>query len=166
MDKNQCEVFAQFAYDDSLTYEELLEAEKSFMAALERIVPEAGGLHLDFSPLGDALMCQWAFETISARTLRDLAAHIAAALPGGIRGRLLCLDKSEVRLRIFWICRGQWQEGEQTVPVHAPDSAPVHAVTPLAPDMESEPDVEPGAESDEEPAMEPAPASGPDLPDH
>lgn len=166
MDKNQCEVFAQFAYDDSLTYEELLEAEKSFMAALERIVPGAGGLHLDFSPLGDALMCQWAFETISAQTLRDLAAHIAAALPGGIRGRLLCLDKSEVRLRIFWICRGQWQEGEQTVPVHAPDSAPVHTVTPLAPEVE--PDAEPDAESDEEPAMEQAtaPASGPDLPDH
>lgn len=128
MDKNQCEVFAQFTYADSLTYDELLSAESALMARLEHIIVEAGGQHLDFTPLGDMLRFQCALETLDPENLRDITAHIAAILPDGIKGRLLFLDKSLSGLFLFWLRKGQWRQALWPVPQEAPeDTAPMHS---------------------------------------
>ena len=132
MDKNQCEVFARFTYADSLTYEELLEAEAALMARLEALLQDAGGEHLDFTPLGDMLRCQCAFESVDLETFRGIAARVAAILPEGITGRLLALDKSLAGMHLFWVQRGVWQEAEWPVPASAPADAPRHEVEVIA----------------------------------
>ena len=92
MDKNRSEVFGQFSYDESLTYEELLDVESTLIADLEALLLRAGATHLDFTPLGDALMCQCAFEAHKLYVYRKIAQEAAALLPRGVTGRLLCLD--------------------------------------------------------------------------
>lgn len=128
MDKNQCEVFARFTYADSLTYEELLDAEATLMARLEELLQDAGGEHLDFTPLGDMLRCQCAFESVDLETFRGIAARVAAILTEGITGRLLALDKSLAGMHLFWVQKGAWQEAEWPVPVTAPAEAVRHQV--------------------------------------
>lgn len=124
MDKNQCEVFARFTYADSLTYDELLDAESALMARLEHILADAGGQHLDFTPLGDMLRFQCALESLDLENFRDIAAGIAAILPDGIKGRLLFLDKSLSGLYLFWLRKGQWRQGMWPVPLDAPEDTP------------------------------------------
>lgn len=128
MDKNQCEVFARFTYADSLTYEELLDAEAALMARLEELLQGAGGEHLDFTPLGDMLRCQCAFETVDLENCRRIAAQVAAILPEGITGRLLALDKSLAGMHLFWLQKGAWEEAEWPVPATAPADAARHEV--------------------------------------
>ena len=128
MDKNQCEVFASFTYADSLTYEELLDAEAALMARLEDLLQGAGGEHLDFTPLGDMLRCQCAFESVDLENFRRIAAQVAAMLPVGITGRLLALDKSLAGMQLFWVQKGAWQEAAWPVPVTAPADAARHLV--------------------------------------
>ena len=128
MDKNQCELFAQFVYADSLTYEELLSAEGALMARLEEILADAGAEHLDFTPLGDMLGCQCVFELCDLEKFRGVAAGIAAILPQGITGRLLCLDKSLAGLHLFWLRQRTWQEALWTIPLSAPPDTPTHFV--------------------------------------
>ena len=128
MDKNQCEVFVSFTYAESLTYEELLDAEGALMAGLEELLQAAGGEHLDFTPLGDMLRCQCAFESVDLENFRSIAAQVAAILPAGITGRLLALDKSLAGMELFWVQKGAWQEAGLPVPVTAPPDAARHQV--------------------------------------
>ena len=120
MDKNRSEIFGQFSYDESLTYEELLDVANTLSADLEALLQRAGAAHLDFTPLGDALMCQCAFETHKLYVYRKIAQEAAALLPRGVTGRLLCVDKSLAALHVYWIQPGQWQEEERPVPVDPP----------------------------------------------
>ena len=94
MDKNRSELFAHFSYDDSLTYEALIEVEEDLTRDVELLLQRAGAAHLDFTPLGDALMFQCVFEAHRPYVYRKIALEIAALLPQGVRGRLLCLDKN------------------------------------------------------------------------
>ena len=135
MDKNLCEFFAQFTYADRLTYDELLSAEGALMARLEELLPEAGGQHLDYTPLGDMLRCQCAFESLDVENFREIAGHIAAFLPDGITGRLLFLDKSLADLYLFWLQKGNWQELRWPVPLTAPQDATVHHAERVAPKL-------------------------------
>lgn len=134
MDKNQCEFFAQFTYADSLTYDELLSSEAALMARLEEILPAAGGQHLDFTPLGDMLRCQCAFESVDLENFREIAGHIAALLTGGITGRLLFLDKCLTDMHLFWLQKGAWQEAVWSVPLVAPADAPAYQVDVAGPE--------------------------------
>ncbi|MGE9986551.1 hypothetical protein [Desulfovibrio sp. SGI.169] len=120
MDKNRSEIFGQFNYDESLTYEELLDAENTLTAGLAALLQRAGAAHLDFTPLGDALMCQCVFEAYKLYVFRKIAQEAAALLPRGVTGRLLCVDKSLAALHVYWIQPGQWQEEERPVPVAPP----------------------------------------------
>lgn len=120
MDKNRSEIFGQFSYDESLTYEELLDVERALTADLEGVLQRAGAAHLDFTPLGDVLMCQCAFEAHQLHVYRAIVQETAALLPRGVTGRLLCVDKSLDALHVYWIQPGQWQEEERPVPVEPP----------------------------------------------
>ena len=128
MDKNRSELFGQFSYDDSLTYEDLLVLEKSLMAEIREILLQAGGVHLDFTPMGDALMCQCAFESHQLTIYREIAEETARHLPDGVKGRLLCLDKDLAVQHFYWLTRGQWQEEERALPLQAPDRLEVRHV--------------------------------------
>lgn len=121
MDKNRSELFAHFSYDDSLTYEALLEAEEELTREVEMLLQRAGAAHLDFTPMGDALMFQCVFEAHRLYVYRKIALEIAALLPEGVRGRLLCLDKDFTSMHVFWLRPGQWQEEERTIPTAPPE---------------------------------------------
>ena len=120
MDKNRSELFAHLSYDDSLTYEALLEVEEDLTRDVELLLQRAGAAHLDFTPLGDALMFQCVFEAHRLYVYRKIALEIAALLPQGVRGRLLCIDKNFESMHIFWLRPGEWQEEERPVPQDPP----------------------------------------------
>jgi hypothetical protein len=120
MDKNRSELFAHFSYDDSLTYEALLEVEEDLTRDVELLLQRAGAAHLDFTPLGDALMFQCVFEAHRLYVYRKIALEIAALLPQGVRGRLLCIDKNFESMHVFWLRPGEWQEEERPVPEDPP----------------------------------------------
>ena len=138
MDKNRSEVFGQFSYDESLTYEELLDVDSTLIADLEALLLRAGAPHLDFTPLGDALMCQCAFEAHKLYVYRKIAQEAAALLPRGVTGRLLCLDKSLAALHVYWIQAGQWQEEERPVPEDPPQGLKIWRVPPAPAATEGE----------------------------
>lgn len=120
MDKNRSELFGHFSYDDSLTYEQLLDVEAALTSDLEDLLLRAGASHLDFTPMGDALMLQCAFEAHKLYVYRKIALEAAGLLPQGVRGRLLCLDKDFTSLHVYWIRPGCWQEEERAVPEDPP----------------------------------------------
>lgn len=138
MDKYQSEVFGEFTYSESMTYEDLLACENSLLANLEEIFGDAGAEHLDFTPLGDILMAQCAFTAKNLEILRDVAQEIAAVLPDGVRGRLLCLQKDLSSYHSFWIERGKWREREYALPKKAPADAPLNEVPLLEPETAEE----------------------------
>ncbi|MDR3357567.1 MAG: hypothetical protein LBN96_01650 [Desulfovibrio sp.] len=120
MYKNISEVFGQFAYDEALSYEELLAAEQALISSLEDLMLRAGAEHPDFTPVGDMLLCQCAFETHKLYMYRKFAHEIAGLLPAGVTGRLLCLEKNFGSLLIYWIQPGQWEEEERSIPLAPP----------------------------------------------
>ncbi len=120
MNKNRSELFGRFSYDDSLTYETLLAVEENLTADLTALLVRANATHLDFTPLGDALMFQCAFEAHRLYVYRKIAMEAAALLPEGVRGQILCLDKDLNSLHIYWLRTGQWQEEEHSVPLEPP----------------------------------------------
>lgn len=128
MDKNQSEIFAEFTYPQSMTYEALIEFEESLISQLDNLFLDAGAAHIDFTPLGDILMMQCAFEIRNLEILRDISQEIAVILPPGVTGRLFCLEKNLISCHIFWIQKGQWQEKGYELPLRGPEDAPIHKV--------------------------------------
>lgn len=140
MDKNRCEVFGQLNYDDTLTYEELLTIEDSLIEKVQAILQKACGLHIDFSPIGDCLLFQAAFEAYKIYIFRKIAQEIAAILPSGVNGRFACLEKSLSSLHVFWISSGQWQEEERGIPDVPPENLKIRKVpvVPLNPEVDEQ----------------------------
>ena len=147
MDKNRSELFAHFSYDDSLTYEALIEVEEDLTRDVELLLQRAGAAHLDFTPLGDALMFQCVFEAHRLYVYRKIALEIAALLPQGVRGRLLCLDKNFESMHIFWLRHGEWQEEERPVPLDPPQSLKVWRIAGAAPQPRASDEPGDGTES-------------------
>lgn len=116
MNKYHSEIFGRFTYADSMTYEDLLAQEATLMENLEGIFRDGGAEHIDFTPLGDILMSQCAFETQNLEILRDMAQEIAFILPRQIRGILFCLQKDLSSYHMFWLKRGEWREKEFIIP--------------------------------------------------
>lgn len=135
MDKNRSEIFGQFLYEDSITYDDLMMLEEELVDAIKQILAEAGAQHLDFTPSGDMLCFQCALEEHDLGQYRLLAKKIAAILPPGIRGRLICLDKwfvPDSTFYYFWLKRGEWKEARRSLPENPPDGLRQWSVSPLA----------------------------------
>ncbi len=130
MDKNHSELFGHFTYDDSLTYEALLAAEELLIDEIEPLLQRGGAEHLDFTPLGDALMLECVFEEHRLYVYRKIAMEIAAMLPDGVNGRLLCLHKDFSSLHVFWLRPGAWVEEERPLPETPSETLKVHHVSP------------------------------------
>lgn len=108
--------FAHFSYDDSLTYEALLEVEEDLTRDVELLLERAGAAHLDFTPWAMPSCSSAFFEAHRLYVYRKIALEIAALLPQGVRGRLLCIDKNFESMHVFWLRSGEWQEEERPVP--------------------------------------------------
>lgn len=128
MDKNTSEIFGHFDYDESLTYDELLAIEDSLISEVEGLLQRAGGVHVDFTPLGDTLRFQCAFEEHKLYIYRRIVHLLAEILPKGITGRMLCVNKTLAGQHIFWFAPGQWQEEERALPRIAPEGLKVWQV--------------------------------------
>ncbi|MDR1659578.1 MAG: hypothetical protein LBR94_04440 [Desulfovibrio sp.] len=128
MYKNISEVFGQFTYDEVLSYEELLAAEQTLISSLENLMLRAGAEHPDFTPTGDMLLCQCAFETHKLYRYRKFAHEIAGLLPAGVTGRLLCLEKNFRSLHVYWIQPGQWEEEDRPIPSTPPPGLKIKRV--------------------------------------
>ena len=106
---------------------------------VEQLLQRAGAAHLDFTPLGDALMFQCVFEAHRLYVYRKIALEIAALLPQGVRGRLLCLDKNFESMHVFWLRPGEWQEEERPVPEDPPSGLKTWRIAGSGPqDMDGE----------------------------
>lgn len=123
MDKYSTEIFGEFTYAESVTYEDLLAYEKTLQENVELIYLDGGAEHLDFTPLGDMLMFQCAFETKNLEILRDIAEELAQILPEGVKGRVLCLEKDLTMYHLFWLRPGIWQEKKYKLPDTGPEDA-------------------------------------------
>lgn len=128
MDKTLSEVFGEFTYAQSMSYEDLLTHEEKLLENLDRIFLDAGAEYLDFTPLGDILKLQCGFETHDLDLFQDVAQKIARVLPKKVRGRLVCLQKNLDSFHIYWLSRGQWREADIDLPAKAPEHLPVHDI--------------------------------------
>lgn len=128
MNKYLAEIFAEFTYAESMTYEDLLYNENLLMENLESIFKEGGTEHLDFTPLGDMLMAQCAMEIPNREILLDMAQEIAFILPKNIMGRMLCLHKNLKSYDLFWLSRGKWSEKEFNLPGKSPEGIKIQTV--------------------------------------
>ncbi|MDE5833071.1 MAG: hypothetical protein K2H64_08820 [Desulfovibrio sp.] len=126
MDKTLSEVFGEFTYSQSMSYEDLLNNEQKLLENLDRIFLDAGAEYLDFTPLGDILKLQCGFETHDLDLFQEIARKIAGVLPGKVRGRLVCLQKNLNSFHIYWLTSGQWQEADIELPAKAPEHLPLH----------------------------------------
>lgn len=159
MGRYQCEMFGQFVYGDILTYEELQDVEALFIPRLDELLQQAGAAHVDFTPTGDILLVQCAFEAQKLYIFRKLAQEVAALLPQSVRGNLLFLKKDLSVQHLYWLEAGCWREEERPLPESAPQHLPARAVTstPLWPVPEPEAPSTEGALQAEEPAAPDAP---------
>lgn len=128
MDKNQIELFGNFCYDESLTYEALIAAEDVLIGELDALLQRAGAEHIDFTPLGDSLMLQCEFAAYKLYVFRKVAMEIAALLPEGVTGRLLSLHYDLSSMHAFWLRPGAWVEQDAVLASEPPEGAPLHTV--------------------------------------
>ena len=126
MDKTLSEVFGEFTYSQSISYEDLLSREQKLLEELDHIFLDAGAEYLDFTPLGDILKLQCGFESHNLDLFQEIAQKIAIIMPGKVPGRLVCLQKNLDSFHIYWLERGQWREADIDLPSRAPDHLPVH----------------------------------------
>lgn len=129
MGRYQCEMFGRFIYGDILTYEELQDVEALFVPRLDELLQQAGAAHVDFTPTGDILLVQCAFEAQKLYIFRKLAQELAALLPQAVRGNLLFLKKDLSVQHLYWLEAGSWREEERLLPERAPQHLPARTVS-------------------------------------
>lgn len=121
MDKTSSEIFGHFIYDESLSYDELLEIEETFKDNIEDLLERAEAENIDFTPMGDALMLQCNFTGHKVYIFRKIACELAENLPSKISGRLVCISHSLDTCHIYWLHQKKWEEQSISIPATPPD---------------------------------------------
>lgn len=116
MNKFQSEMFGHFIYDESLTYEELLEMEVQLIADVQQVLEERNAEHLDFTPLGDELMVQCVFDIYEAAQYREICTELYPRLHPSVGARMLFVDKHLDTLLIFHLSSRGCRETPLTLP--------------------------------------------------
>ncbi|MBR3664899.1 MAG: hypothetical protein IKN64_09665 [Desulfovibrio sp.] len=116
MDKTSSEIFGNFVYDESLTYDELLHTEETLTSAIEDLLKRAGAEHVDFTPMGDSLMLQCSCQGHKIYIFRKLACELAEILPQKISGRICCLSHGLDTCHVYWLHKNAWQEVSLVIP--------------------------------------------------
>ncbi|MCR5813620.1 MAG: hypothetical protein K6G15_03895 [Desulfovibrio sp.] len=117
MDKTSSEIFGNFLYDESLTYDELLHTEETLTYAIEDLLKRAGAEHVDFTPMGDSLMLQCCCQGHKIYIFRKLACELAEILPPKISGRICCLSHALNTCHVYWLRKNTWQEASLAIPL-------------------------------------------------
>ncbi|MBQ7586157.1 MAG: hypothetical protein IJU40_07935 [Desulfovibrionaceae bacterium] len=110
MDLLNTELFGHLVYSESFTYDELLDTEERLMQDIEYLLDRAEAEHMEFNPLGDALMFQCEFTHNKLYIFRKLACELVKVLPQGITGRLLYLSHNLGFQALYWLKPREWQE--------------------------------------------------------
>lgn len=110
MNKFHCEMFGHFIYDESLTYEELLDMEMRLIGDVQLVLERSNAEHLDFTPLGDELMVQCAFDDYAPEVFQEICRTLSPFLHPSVEARLLFVDKHLGSLRVFHMNCRTWQE--------------------------------------------------------
>ena len=121
MDTTSTELFGHLIYAETLTYDELLDAEEYLIQDIELLLERAGAEHIDFFPLGDALTFQCEFAKYRRYIFRKIACDIVEILPAGITGRIFCLSHALEISTLYWVRPKEWQEANITIPEFPPD---------------------------------------------
>lgn len=116
MNKFHCEMFGHFAYDEILSYHDLLEMEGRFIGIVQELLTQEGAEHVDFTPLGDELMVQCAFDTWSDELFQSLCSGLSQQMSPYIQGRLLFVDKHLTSLHVFHVNHERWSATHTTIP--------------------------------------------------
>lgn len=116
MNKFHCEMFGHFIYDESLTYEELLDMEVQLIAAVQQTLEDRKAEHLDFTPLGDELMVQCVFDGYEADLFHEICAVLHPLLHPSVGVRLLFVDKHLDSMLIFHLNNMTFKETPLTLP--------------------------------------------------
>ena len=117
MDTTSSEILGHFVYDESLTYDELLLTEEHLIKDFEDLLDIAGAEHIDFTPMGDALMLQCSFVGHKVYIFRKLTCKVAEILPQEISGRLVCLSHTLNTCHVYWLHRNEWFEQTIEIPI-------------------------------------------------
>ena len=114
------ELFGHLVYAESLTYDELLDREEQLINDIETILEHAEGEHMEFNPLGDALMFQCEFTHHKLYIFRKLACDLVEVLPTGIEGRVLFLSHDLADSTLYWVKPNEWHEDKFIIPLDPP----------------------------------------------
>ena len=110
MSKFHCEMFGHFIYDEHLTYQELLDVEAQLIGNTQILLENLRAEHIHFSPLGDELMLQCAFDDYDGEHFQDICEALRPCLHPSVDARLLFVDKHLSGLRIYYINHRAWRE--------------------------------------------------------
>ncbi len=110
MSKYECEIFGLINYSPDLSYYELYAEEERLVCGLQEAFENRDAHHLDFWGAGDALQFQCALRDFELDIVRELCDETAALLEGGLRGRILTLDKHLSRVHVFYLHPKGWEE--------------------------------------------------------
>lgn len=116
MNKFHCEMFGHFIYDESLTYEELQDMEVRLIGDVQITLEQRSAEHLDFTPLGDELMVQCAFEDYDTELFREICEALYPALHPAVEARMLFVDKHMSSMLIFYLNHQECKENLLTLP--------------------------------------------------
>lgn len=116
MAQTHSEMFAHFLYDQALSYAELLEREAELIGTMQSTFEDVGGVHVDFSPTGDALAVQCIFSAHDEGLFHRVCDGVSPLLRNDVEGRILFVDKSLGTLHLYLLADGHWREGVLRVP--------------------------------------------------
>ena len=112
MAKYPCEMFGNFFYNPTLTYDHLHELEANLLRAVDPLLNNEGAAHLDFTPRGDGLRLQCEFSEFEPAFFARLAKKLSDLIIDDTQARLLFVDKEEMgKLYIFYISKSNYEQG-------------------------------------------------------
>lgn len=112
----QCELFGHFTYDESLSYQDLLDMEARFVGTTQELLESHDATRIDFTPMGDSLMLQCALDAYDEDFFSFLCEGLRRNMPSAIEGRLLFVDKRLLALHLCHISRDAWKGNNIPVP--------------------------------------------------
>lgn len=112
----RCSMFGHVVYDDTLTYQELLDTEARVTAVMQSALEECGAEHIDFTPQADALLLECLFPDPDRNLGRALCDAVIRQLGSGVLARFLFVDRGMDSVVFYFLGRGKWREQPLSVP--------------------------------------------------
>ncbi len=111
-----CTMFGHILYDDSLTYQELLETEARVMAVMRAALEECGAHHIDFAAQADSLLMECVFAQVDREINRTLCDAVIRHFGSSVLARFTFVDRAMDSVVFYFLGRGKWKEQALSVP--------------------------------------------------